>query len=363
MLEDIRTPKEIISLKLRLIFYPFIFISTAFVLVFTFLHWQFFLIHPGNVNEEVLDIWLPIILSWIPVLIWLRPRIHLIDLKNKKGNLAVLVYMIAGFTIAGTTIGAQKYIETATGKLTALKSIKDINAFEATKYYSLETHYTDNKNICFKNSSKVSGKHNNRLTFYIYIACPIYDAAPAADRSTDTGNETVVIGYGDVKADTFKNVTDSILVKVEAGDTINEPDVSIFKPGAILPKAWLCFEYEKEISNKLSKVEEGSKWHAFYKNTYENFYSKDLDSFVYLERLGNNKTRSEYRKALTNCNALQNVDSEIMLVPENKPFGERNGSTLTWTFVGFGIGAILFLVLILSRKFNDDRLRKFLNVY
>jgi hypothetical protein len=47
-----------------------------FVAAYTFLHWLLVIrLELVSVKEDLLQFWLPMALPWIPILLWLRPRI------------------------------------------------------------------------------------------------------------------------------------------------------------------------------------------------------------------------------------------------------------------------------------------------
>src|SRR5689334_14660473 len=104
-----------VSDKARLIFKPFSIIAICFILVYTFLHWALFIKAGIPLKEDIVKFWLPFILPFIPILIWLRPRIKLLYFKNENGSFGY--QFLACIAIALPTIIAQEYLITATGEL------------------------------------------------------------------------------------------------------------------------------------------------------------------------------------------------------------------------------------------------------
>ncbi len=65
-----------ISDKLKLIYVPFLLIALGVAGGYTFLHWLLQIrMHLFPLREDVVNLWIPLALPWIPVLVWLRPRI------------------------------------------------------------------------------------------------------------------------------------------------------------------------------------------------------------------------------------------------------------------------------------------------
>ena len=123
--------------KLSLIYKPFLIIAVCIIAGYSFLNWLVFIkIKAFSLNEEIIKLWIPMALPWIPLVIWLRPRIKLLNLKTtRKSDFPSLYVMMAGFAIALPTIIAQFYIETASGTRTKLEHISRIELMPETKYY------------------------------------------------------------------------------------------------------------------------------------------------------------------------------------------------------------------------------------
>ncbi len=122
--------------KLKLIYKPFLIIAICFIAIYTFLHWALFIKAGIPLKEDIIKFWLPFGLPFIPILIWLRPRIKLLHFRNDNGSFGY--QFLACIAIAIPTIIAQEYLITATGKLTQVEYVSQIDKTEKTKYYSLK---------------------------------------------------------------------------------------------------------------------------------------------------------------------------------------------------------------------------------
>jgi hypothetical protein len=166
------------TLKLKLVYKPFIIIAIILTAGYTFLNWLLFIkFHAFSVDEDIVNFWIPFALPWIPILIWLRPRIKLLNLKRKKGDLPGLYIFMAGFAMCAPIIVAQSYLETASGKLTRLEKISELQNHEPTKYYSLKNFYIDKANIGGQPVFDVSGKNNSEFNMNLYVVVPILNSA------------------------------------------------------------------------------------------------------------------------------------------------------------------------------------------
>ena len=322
--------------KLRLIYLPFLIIAISTIGGYTFLNWLIICeLQLFSIKEVIINFVIPFILPWIPILIWLRPRIRLLNLETKRdSNLPFLYQFIAGLAIAVPTIIAQEYLTTATGKLTELENISQIDKHEATKYYTLKDCYIDKEHFSFEDKFEVYGKHNEDLSMQIYVVCPILKNKKLSENilRKGSGNSYPAINAVD------KQIQNASLTR----DTV---------------KAWLGIVYKDRISNRLSSGEKDKLFKSFAQNSQYEFNNASLSQFVYLKRQGNSDDLDEYKKAIE-LSPLVSFNNTV-LIPFNEPFELRNGNKLAWIFGAFGIGAFIWLLMILIPKFHEKQLADF----
>src|SRR5207249_4336076 len=140
--------------------------------------------------------------------------------------------------------------ETATGKLTKLDSINRIESQEATKYYSLQHFYIEKTNIGVRSTFDVSGKYGQHFNMRLYVVLPIL--ASAADTS---GTNCL---------------------------------------------AWYGIKYQKQISNRLDAKEKEEQYQKFANESQKDFERKDVNQFIYLNRIGNTNDHDGFDKAIKN---------------------------------------------------------------
>lgn len=295
-----------VSDKVRLIFKPFSIIAICFILVYTFLHWALFIKAGIPLKEDIVKFWLPFILPFIPILIWLRPRIKLLYFKNENGSFGY--QFLACIAIALPTIIAQEYLITATGELTTVENVSQIGKGKKTKYYDLKNYYIDKEHVAVQNTVTVTGKYNNDFNMFIYVAMPIYD-----------------------------NVTDS-----------SNPAIEF----------WLGKKYQETISNKLSEREKDDKYKAFADESQKKFDETDFTKFQYLEVLGNSDDHDEFNKAIQKSE-YNKGNQQIVFEAKNEAFKDRNGHKLEWTLGSLAIGFIAYFMFLLIPKFKETQLAHF----
>jgi len=300
--------------KIKLIYLRFLLVAVSFIISYSFLIWvivyRFSLL---ALNEDLINFWLPFCLPVIPVYIWLRPRIKLLILKDKKGNLPFLYFFTACLAISAPTLVLQEYLLTATGKLTTAQNINEISQKPITKYYTIANHYIDKQHVAIHRRTEVSGRNSENLTFHLYVACPILNKAP----QLDSGNS----------------------------NTFN------------MPVAWLGTEYKKGISNHSSDAEKEQAFKELGIDAYNKLKDADLDRFIYLDHIGNNDRRKGYYAAIKSIPQYNGVEP-LILEAKNESFETRNGDKQGWVFKSFGIGAAIWLIMLIFPKFDNAQLKK-----
>lgn len=261
-----------------------------------------------SIKDSIINFWLPFGLPWIPVLIWLRPRINLLQLNGGNGNGSFLFQFAAAAAIAIPTIIAQNYVEKASGSLTQLTAISQINKVQKTKYYQLKNIYINKKSLGVHPHFEVGGKYNEHFKMNLYVALPLFD-----DKS-----ET------------------------------NNTDCS----------AWLGVNYSKTISNKLSEEEKEKKFQDFTNESQKDFDNKNINEFIYLERIANSDAAEGFKEAIKENPKYNSIDAPV-LVAINEPFQNRTGNSFAWIFISFGIASIVWLTMILLAKFDPGKLLYF----
>lgn len=300
--------------KLKLIYLPFLITAIGFVIIYTFLHWlvilKFELFH---IDEMFIDFWLPFGLPWIPILLYLRKRIKLLKFGEKARDPHFLYMLIAALAIAVPTIIAQGYIRTASGLLSKLDTVEQIDNSHLTKYYQFDKIYLDKRFTGVYWFVDISGKHNETMNFHGFFTLPIMN------------------NYSDTSKRYFK--------------------------------VWYGIEYKDNISNRLDQSEKELEYQKFQKRIINEFNSTNLYRLVYFDRIGSN---DQHKGLLEAVKVTENYDHSIepiILKPIDEPFENRNGNKFGWIFGSFGIAGFIWLIMILVPSFNEREQKRFLSGY
>lgn len=292
-----------LSAKIKLIFLPFLGITISFIAIYTFLHWLLFIqLELFSIKEMFLKFWLPFGLPYIPIYFFLHPRLK--HLKFKNDNQSFGFQFLAVIIIAAPTMIAQEYLVTATGKLTPVDTISEIQKHEKTKYYTLKKFYIDKKNIGVLNTSDYSGKNNQHFNMHIYVAMPILTTVK------DTSKLTC--------------------------------------------KFWLGKKYSMQVSSRLSNAEKQIEFKKFSETTEQEFKNYNFKDFEYLELEGNTEDHDNFDEAIEQ-NTQYDLNEPLLLIARHEPFKNRNGKKLLWFSGTLGGGILIWFVFLIFIKIRPGK--------
>ena len=289
--------------KLKLIYLPFIVMTVIFVVAYTFINW-FFFVRTNNypVRKDLLNFWYPMALSWIPILIWLRPRIKLLKLRGANGHLHFIYLFTAALAIGIPTVNAQTYMRKAAGKMTNLETINQINNSKPTKYYTLKNYYIDTTNVEM-HSSVYLNKNKKSLNMQIFYVLPIFE------RAADTA-----------------------------------------KPNCL---AWMGVKYYDRISNGFKPHQKKRKYYEFASKSQKEFDKKNFLAFQYLKRVESAEEILEFKKTIDKSPKASSTKTPVFLAV-NQPFEDRTEDTLAWFIGACVVSSGIWLIMVTTPKFADS---------
>ncbi|RAV98963.1 rhomboid family intramembrane serine protease [Pseudochryseolinea flava] len=293
--------------KISIIFIPTLLAFLGLLTIYTFLHWMLFIkLEVIGLKEVITNFGIPITLTGLTVVIFLRPRLKILSLETARGNLLDIYSLILWIVFTVPLIIAQEYIVTASGKLTTLNSIAEINTTESTKFYTVKNYYVFKKAISTHTAVDVTGKGTENFNMHIYVVLPILE---------------------------------------KEADTIS-----------FTCSTWLGIEFKETIDNSLDQPEKDRRYLEFVERSEREFDSMDVSKFTYLDKIRNSDKREGFVTAIKN-NIFSN-DAKTILVPVHDSFEARNGRKLSWIIGSSLVGLTIWLFMILIRKIDYDQLRR-----
>ena len=254
------------------------------------------------------DFWFPAIIPWIPITIWLKPRLRVLTFKKDSDKGRFFFQVITWLTVGVMLSISQNYLATATRKLTRLETIADIETVPKTLYYKLETFSVAPNLGSTYTDFKVSGKYNNHLNFNVYFVIPIF-------------KDSTELAYD-------------------------------------VPKYWYGIKYKKQVSNRLSAEEKDEKYEEFYDECVENINKYDFYNINHFVRTPKSDDRNNYLNAIEASTFVRLNEKYIVLEPDTANFEDRNGAKFLWIFRVFLVGLVVLLFSLLFPGYNDRQRNK-----
>lgn len=285
--------------KLQEVYIPFLIVSIGTIIFYNIFRWTLDIklgILP--LKENLLNFWIPFALPWIPIIIWLRRRIRILNVRGKSDN-GYFGYQFAMATaMAVPIIISQNYIKKSSFDLNEISTISKIKELKNEKYFKISSFNIDHTSSLPYVTARTSGRNNESLNFYLYLACPF--------------EETNSVWYG--------------------------------------------VEYKKNLSNHVNEQRKNSEYRTFVNKSEQKFKTYNFQDVEYFERLGYSDDRDGFIEAIKERDPNLNEKEQIILVPKNDVFEERLGNSFPWIFGSFGIGALIILLMVVIPKINKKEL-------
>lgn len=292
-----------IKLKIRQIYVPYIIVAVLTIVIYNFLRWVLDIkIDLIPFKKDILVFWIPFIIPWISVLIWLRRRIKLLKVNGNWGNGYFLYQSIMVASIVIPLINSVNYIDKVSYDLIELESVSEIINYKEEKYFRVKDFNFSKESCLYYVTSQTFGKNNDKLGHQLYLSCPV--------------KQSKVIWYG--------------------------------------------IEYKKNTSNWGSSKIKNYEFQDFLFESEVQFNNSDYRKINYLEKLRHSNQRNGYLEAITSKIGGIEEDEQIILIPHKEKFSNRYEDSILWIFGSFGVGSLLLFGMILIPKIDQKELNNFL---
>jgi rhomboid protease GluP len=299
-----------ISIKLRHIYVRYLLISIGFIICYSTFRWYFdYKLGVLHLKKDLLDFWLPFGLPLIPIAIWLRRGIRFLNIRGKNDNGSFLYLFIAATSIFAPTLITQNYIEASRSELKQVDSPYEITEASNIDCYQIADFNVIKEYAGVNSASRTSGKYNNRLTFTIYFVVPLVNH----NQQIDLTNH----------------------------------------------KYWYGFKFSESMSNLANDNEKNARWKSFYEESIKKYEQYNYSNYEYLQGLAYSDDRDGYIEAVKTRQKNNKAEDLIILEPIDKPFADKAGNKFVWIFGSFGIGAFVFLLMVLIPPINYTEFRRY----
>ena len=279
-----------IKLKIIHVFLPFVIVTLATIIGYSALRWLFdFKLGLIPLKEDILNMWIPIFLPWVPILYVMNKRLQILDIRQIEKDKTFGYQMIMWFSIMVPLIVSQMYIEVAAFDLNEVHSPTEIQYLDNEKYFKINQFQIEKQNCSNYFHTRITGKHSDNMNFYSYFACPFEGTEP-------------ILFYAE--------------------------------------------KYWKTIDNDLSQTEKNKAYNEFIQKSQSDFNQSNFQEVVYFEKEGYTDDWDGFVAAIQKNHPTLDVKNQIILQPKNESFDYRVEGWLKWIGIWLGLGfTILFAAI------------------
>ena len=291
-----------LPIKLGQVYLPFLIVGISAIGIYTGFRWLIDIKYNVlNLKDDLWNFWFAGLFSWGFVMYFFRPYLRILSFPKHKETL-FWYQMIAVLAVIAPTVITQTYIEKACFSLQQIETISDVENLENEKYFKVANFKIIKEEAAVEVLSRVVGSRSGKLKFVIYFVMP------------------------------FEN-----------GDK----------------KYWFGKNYTTRISNKESDEEKQKAYSKFIKESQDKFEAEGFTQIGYFEKLRASDHLDGYFGALEK--KISNIEraNHTILIQNTEPFDDLLGNQFNWIFYSLGIGAFIFLILILFRKVSKKGLKDF----
>jgi rhomboid protease GluP len=288
---------RVTGFKIRHLFLPYLLLSVGLLAGYSLLNWLL-VVKTGwlHVDEDIATYWLPFGLAGVLVFALIRPRLRVLVL-NKERCVPFLYGLAAACAIAAPAVVAQLYLQSTAGAVAHVRSAADIASAPSARYYTADEICVDRNRMVGTGDIGHDGSNDPTVTIRYYAAAPVCGA--------NAGN------------------------------------------------VWIVVKFRKDVPGNLSDAERNAEFNAIVQQSERTFARFDPSQYRFLERIGQGDDRRSFEKAIRKSGA---ASPPVVLVPRAELPGRQADALRDWIWKSFGLGAALWLVLVMITPLYDDNI-------
>ena len=259
-----------------------------------------------DLKEEVWNLWIPVALPWIPIIIWLRPRLRILIRKKDADNLQFGFQFLAYLGMVFPVLVSQSYLTSAAGNMIHLRTLGELSTQPLARYYTIQDFKVAPAQGGSAEDIRPSGKHNEHLNINIYFAIPI------------TGDSS------------------------ESAAKYN---------------CWYGVKYYLQISNRIDVSEKEKQYKAFYEECISKINQYKYHDLQYFKRLPNSDDRNGFMQAITRIEPSL-AEGAVILEAKHEDFEARTGKKLPWLLGSMIIASFGYLFALVWPRYSTLELQR-----
>lgn len=250
--------------------------------------------------KEEIWFWLVMLGPWIPITIWLRPKLRIITKKRDADRLQLLFQILAFIVMAASSYFAHEFIRKATAKLVTINSIQELRGQEPARFYAIKNYEIDTLRLALSQDIR-TGNKNKDLDIDFFIVAP------------------------------FKSTIDKYY--------------------------WFGVTYRNTIDNRGSDAEKEAKYNQFHQEAVNDIRHYNFYDVTYFKTVPRSKDLDVYFEAMKRIDPGL-PDRSVVLEPVREPFNADYKGYLFWTFASAAIGLVVYALLLSLCRYSVMELER-----
>jgi len=278
-----------LTLKFTNLYVPFLLFSILLLVSYNLIRWLLDIkLAVIPLTTELLDIWLPMLLPWLCIPLWLKQRITLLRGAGWQKDSYFAYYFVINFSIAGVIVVSQINLVSAPFSLIPLQHVNDAVHHPTEQYFDIKAFSVQRsrcRNTQFTNS--ISTRGGTTYYFHSHYICPF-------------------------------SQSDNL---------------------------WYAMLYSRSYDANFEDSPRQLEQQRFYAEAKQQFARLDMLQVSYFERL----RLSDDLKALQNIIPAA-ASQPLVLRARHGPFSQRQGRDYRNTLYAFATAAVVVLIMLLVAK-------------
>ncbi len=293
--------KKNATIKLKLIFLPFLGSSLLTILLYCAIRWTLDInLNIWPLKDTFWDGVIGLILSSAIVFTYMRPKIKLLRFKLFEEGSSNVFYFIMILSLFPTIVTSQAYLSKVSYHTVEVNHVEEVRRYPKQAYFRIANFPVSKQKIEFSVDTIVPGKSKTILRVYLYIALPF-----------------------------------------SASENI-----------------WLGERFSTDIDNTLSEKDQHQQINVFINSKIPEYVNSDLSSIDYFEKLKNSDLKAGYLQAIKS--PCQQVECEpLILVARAGTLSEAATDELIKAIRFLVIGMAICLAMILRANIDKKALQQF----
>lgn len=287
------------SIKLKIIFIPYLITFITIISTYTFLRWLLDIeLDAFSANDEIFEFYIPFAISFVVLPLLMRKRVRFLTTKKGKEFGSFLLFIMSVALLIPLSV-LQVVITTSPYNLIELNNESEIVKFSEEKYFNISTFDIQPNSALYDTQVRVEGRHGESLKTNLYITVPM--------------NRNLNIWHG------------------------------IF--------------FRHSMSNRATDIEKEDEYKKFIDRSNKEFQEYDYTKAQYFELLTKSEFRENFLRVIRKKHSFSS--EAYVLLPRYHKFEQRAAATYDFFIMISILGAIIVFAFLKMPIVDEQKLKEY----